>query len=93
MCDTATIPECSGGGLMLLASLIWTSSIFCFRKVLKRKIIFKFRKIGLPSSSGKTEGKAVVLLDPVDRDIPDLWITGRSRFYLKMKEDLFFETW
>jgi hypothetical protein len=49
------------------------SLFFFFLKNLKTSKIITFRRMNLPSFSGK-EGETPILLDPVDRAITCLWI-------------------
>jgi hypothetical protein len=84
---------------ILLLSLFRTLSISCFLSLINLFALkITFRRMDLPSSSGK-KGETPVLLDPVDRAIPDL---SRSIYriqqkmspfsYLKTKKDPSFET-
>jgi hypothetical protein len=60
-----------GDGLLLLLYLFWNLSVSVFLrslKILKPYKITTFRRMNLPSSSGK-RGETPILLDPVDRSV------------------------
>jgi hypothetical protein len=80
----------SGDGIILLLSSFWALSVVCWNLKIVLKII-TFRRMNLPSYSGKKE--TPTQLDPVDRDI--LAVDQQNRclpLHLMTKEDPSFET-